>query len=242
MTPFRWKNCHADIAASPHDLTIRLFLDDVILPSIRSLESRIDELGRSAEPVARFEQSDLEDVLAETRLAFGLAVQSIWERQIRAYLLGCAQALCPAEPLEAKLAKADWDDIRKLFRRLRGIAIEAFPSFGELDTLHHLGNACRHGDGKSARELARRCPEWWPVHTPLPPEFGSSEPLPMTVARMNIPTDRIEGFVSAIARFWQDQTYIYNESIERKHLSLERQLVRDRAERDWCPTMEEHGS
>ena len=93
MTPFRWKNCYADIASAKHDLTIRSFLDDVILPAIRALETRIEELGRSKAPAACFEQSDMEDVLAETKLAFCLAIQSVWERQLRAYLRGCAEEL-----------------------------------------------------------------------------------------------------------------------------------------------------
>lgn len=41
MTPFRWKNCYADVAAARHDMTIQSFLDDVILPAIRALEDRI---------------------------------------------------------------------------------------------------------------------------------------------------------------------------------------------------------
>lgn len=34
MTPFRWQNCNADVAAAKHDLTVRSFLDDVILPAM----------------------------------------------------------------------------------------------------------------------------------------------------------------------------------------------------------------
>jgi hypothetical protein len=240
MTPFRWKNCYADVAAARHDLTIRSFLDDVILPAIRALEARIEELGRSEEPAACFEQSDMEDVLAETKLAFCLAIQSVWERQLRAYLQGCVEELRPGEGLGAKVEKANWQGLCALFRRLRGIELNGFPSFPELDTLHHLGNACRHGDGPSAIELTQRCPDWWPVYTPLPPEFGPSTPPKRSVAAMSVPVERIEGFVAAIARFWEDATYIYNESIVRKDPGLERRLARERVERAWRPTAEEH--
>lgn len=236
MTPFRWKNCHADVATAKHDLTIRSFFDDVIQPAVRAVEARIEELGRSSDPVACFEQSDMEDVLAETKLAFSLAVQSVWERQLRAYLIGCAKELRPSEGLEVKVEKANWQRLCRLFRELRGIEIEAFPSYPELETLHHLGNACRHGDGASAEELARRCPDWWPVHMPLPPEWGdSSEPPKPTVDRMDVPIERIAGFVEAIAAFWTDHAYIYHESIERKHPNLEARLARERVERAWRP-------
>lgn len=242
MTPFRWQNCYADVAAAKHDLTIRSFLDDVILPAIRQVEARIAELGRSDDPAACFEQSDMEDVLAETKLAFCLAIQSVWERQLRAYLYGCAEALRPGEGFGAKVEKANWPGLCALFRELRGIRLEAFPSFPELDTLHHLGNACRHGDGASAAVLTQRCPDWWPVYTPLPPEFGPSPPPRQTVAAMSVPVERIETFVIAIVRFWEDATYIYHESIVDKHESLERRLVHERIERAWRPTAEEHAA
>lgn len=182
----------------------------------------------------------MEDVLAETKLAFCLAIQSVWERQLRGYLYGCAEELRPGEGIGAKVERANWPGLCALFRELCGIRIEAFPSFGELDTLHHLGNACRHGDGASVAELTQRCPDWWPVYTPLPPEFGPSPPPRQTVAAMSVPVERIVIFVGAIVGFWDDAAYIYHESIANKHESLERQLVRERIERAWRPAAEVH--
>jgi hypothetical protein len=37
MTPFRWKNCYAEVAAAEHDLTIRSFLDDVLVAALSDL-------------------------------------------------------------------------------------------------------------------------------------------------------------------------------------------------------------
>jgi hypothetical protein len=237
MPPFRWNNCHADVAAARHDITIQSFFDDVILPSIRALEGRIAELGKSEDPLACFMKSDMVDILAETKKAFALSVQSIWERQLREYLRGCAEALLPREDLGAKIEKADWTKLCALFRELRGIALEDFPSFSDLDTLHYLGNACRHGDGTSAAKIAERHPEWWPVHAPLPLAFGPSEPPKRTVAGMDVPIEAIAKFVAVIAAFWVDATYIYNESVEEKHPSLETMLGRERSERAWRPKM-----
>ncbi len=237
MTPFQWKNCFADIASARHDITIQSFFDGVISPAIRALEDRIAELGKSEEPFARFMQNDIEIILAETKKAFALSVQSIWERQLRGYLRGCAKELLPCENLGAKIEKADWTKLCALFRDLRGIELKNFPSFSDLDTLHYLGNACRHGDGASAVKLTERHPEWWPVYTPLPPAFGPSEPPKRTVDSMDVPIEAIARFVAAIAAFWADAKYIYNESIERKHTSLETMLGRERTERAWRPQM-----
>lgn len=46
---------------------------------------------------------------------------------------------------------------------------------------------------------------------------------------------RLSDFVSAIAAFWVDTTYIYNESIVRKHPGLEARLVEERKTRTWRP-------
>lgn len=237
MTTFRWKNCFADVLTSKHDLTIHSYLDDVIVPALATLDAKISELGVSDWPGHQFAQADMEAMKSEATLAFGLSIQSIWERQLRSYLRGCANELRPGEPIAGKIEKANWKDLQKLFRRLRGINLDEFPSFPLLDTLQHLGNACRHGDGDSAVELHRLRPDLWPVITPMPPGFGEPqlEPAPPPAASMEIPVAALREFVTAIAAFWRDAEYIYNESIERKHENLEAHLVKQRAERTWFP-------
>lgn len=235
MPPFRWKNCFADVQASKHDLTIQYFLDDVVLPSIKVLEDRIAELGESGDAADMFVQADLKDVLCETKLAFGLSIQSIWERQLRGYLRGCAKELLSDEKSILKVEKANWSGLCALFSELRGIRLDAFPSFRELETLHLLGNACRHGDGASAIELAKRCPDLWPA--PRKTRFRSQtlKFSPPSVAAMDVPIQRLCTFVAAIVAFWEDAEYIYRESIKRKHPSLEERLSRERVERSWRP-------
>ncbi len=235
-TPFRWRNCRADIDACRHDVTIELYLADVVLPALATLDARIALLGESEDAGDVFFQRDVEEVVIETKLAFGLSIQSIWERQLRAYLKGCATELHPDVDMARKLEKADWGELAEHFLQLRGIRLDAFPSYPALDTLQHLGNACRHGDGASALELARRRPDLWRTWPPLPEFMGVSDPVPQTVAMIDLPVARLHEFVAAIAGFWRDATYIYNESIERKHESLERHLVRERRERVWRPT------
>jgi len=233
--PFRWRNCYADVQTSKHDLTILSYFDDVIVPALSTLQAQIDGLGHSDNPGDIFAQSDLQDVLLETKLAFGLSIQSIWERQIRAYVRGCARELQPNSGLEAKVVKADWKGLQTLFRTLRGIDLEAFPSFATLDLLQHLGNAGRHGDGASAIELFDRCPDLWPTRAHMPEDLGGSPLSPPPVGAIDIPVGRLREFVAAVATFWVDATYIYNESIERKHESLEIKLANERQTRSWRP-------
>jgi len=179
------------------------------------------------------------EVLREAKMAFALSIQSIWERQIRAYLFGCARELRPGSPLADKAGTSNWKELLGLFRELRGIKLESFPSFEALDLLHHFGNACRHGDGNSAIQLSRRCRDLWSATPPLPLELPAAPPIVPSVATMDIPIERLRSFVDAIALFWIDIEYIYKESIEKKHENLEKHLTIERAARTWFPESDE---
>lgn len=199
------------------------------MPSLAALDSRIARLGQSNDGGAPFELADVEDVLRETKRAYALALQAIWERQLRAYLLGCACELTPSEFSVANFEKADWSKLQTYFARLRGIELKAFPSFGELDTLQHLGNACRHGDGKSGQELTRRCPDLWTSETRA--IVGGT----WTVTAMNIPVERLRDFGDAVIAFWKDAEFIYCESLKSKSPTLEARLAKERHTRRWLP-------
>lgn len=235
-TPFRWRNCRADIEAWRHSITVELYLNDVVLPALETIATKAVRVGQSDIPGAPFAQGDLEMVLTEAKLAFGLSIQSIWERQFRAYLKTCARELRPDAGLEDKLEKASWSELTARFGTLRGIRLEAFPSYPALDPLHHLGNACRHGDGDSAKQLARRCPDLWRTYPPMSDVFGAIDPPAKTVALIDLPVARLQEFVAAVAAFWRDAGYIYNESLESKSEHLERHLEQERRERMWRPT------
>lgn len=76
-------------------------------------------------------------------------------------------------------------------------------------------------------------PQLWPAyHDP------DNEPLKSTLAdeappvqSMQIPREMLEDFADQICLFWEDTNYIYEESVEQKHPSLEARLVVRRAER-----------
>lgn len=113
-----------------------------------------------------------------------LAAQSIWERQRRTYLVSCARELRPELPAN-RIERADWVGLCKLFEDLRGIGLNAFPSFEALDTLQFLGNACRHGDGLSAAELSQCCPDLWRPVSPMALPVAEFELLTAAVRNLS---------------------------------------------------------
>lgn len=141
MEQFRWQNCYADVQTYRHARTIETYLNDVIVPALDTLDRKTEELEQRGGAWAAFAKPDMQDVIRETKLAFSLAIQSIWE-------------LRPAENLQREFEEANWQRLQAFFLKLRGIALSDFPSFETLDLLQHLGNAARHGDGKSAARIA----------------------------------------------------------------------------------------
>lgn len=231
--PFRWKNLSADIHSFPHLRVVQEFHDQVIEPSLAALEAQMALWAQDEEPAAAFMVSDCEDLRRATTMAFCLSIQSLWERQIRGYLIGCAKELEPDDAsLLKKVISGPWSGFSAIFERLRGIPLTAFDSYLELDFLQLLANACRHGDGPSAVELWKLHPELWPetsiqLWDKNEPAVAESSPIDQAVVSHELLTR----FVRAIVEFWSDMEYIYNESITVKHWSLKKRLSVERQQR-----------
>ncbi len=139
-----------------------------------------------------------------------------------------------ADPAQAsRVLTARWEDLDGIFKAFRGIALKDFLEYADLDLLHLVGNVCRHGDGTSLQKLAKSHPELWPppISPPVIIDDFPIPPAPPTIDNLSIPRALLSRFVSAIASFWDETEYIYNESIECKHPNLEKKLVQQRRER-----------
>ncbi|MCH7420695.1 hypothetical protein [Pseudomonas mosselii] len=230
----------ADVYNYRYGAIAKEFLTLVVNPSLDALDAQIAEWDKSDDPVSRFMISDLGELILKTRMAFCLSIQSLWEQQIRTYLAGCQQELgINPFPVSSRrgansVQTVYWgDELNTVFERLRDIALPSFASFQSLDLLMLVGNVCRHGDGNSSARLWRVRPDLWPMchdsdNTFLQSTLADQAP---PVQLMQIPREMLEDFVDKICLFWEDTNYIYEESIERKHPSLEARLVVRRAER-----------
>lgn len=96
-----------------------------------------------------------------------------------------------------------------------------------------VGNVCRHGDGNSSAKLWGVRPDLWPMYHDPDNTFLHSTLADQAppVQSMQINREMPEDFVDKIFLFWEDTNYIYEESMERKHPSLEARLVVRRSER-----------
>lgn len=237
---FTWKNCMADVYTYRSGPIAKDFLTLVVNPSLDALDAQVKHWQESKDSVSEFIISDLNELIYKTRMAFCLSIQSLWEQQIRSYLAGCEQEL-GINPFPVSNRRGAnsvqtvyWgDELNIVFERLRDITLPSFASFESLDLLMLVGNVCRHGDGNSSARLWRVRPDLWPAYHEPDNEFLRSTLTDQAppVQSLQIPREMLEDFVDKICLFWEDTNYIYEESIERKHPSLEARLVVRRAER-----------
>jgi hypothetical protein len=202
--PHTWKHGWADAYAYRNGAIADEFLDLVVKPSVAALEKKHLELASSDNlAIAGFAASDHRDLINKTNMAFCLSIQSLWEQQIRRYLIVCVQTLSMEGVSVAKLEKEPWGkDFNRLFLKVRGLGLSDFTSYKTLSFLHLLGNACRHGDGPSSRELSA-------IHPCLWPEWARQA---ASIQHLQIPLELLESFVDAIVLFWMDMEILGLES------------------------------
>lgn len=233
---FTWDNLQADIYFGLHARSMRRHLESVITPALDSIDERHNELSRSDEVFAAFELADVNLLRGSTIEAFALSIQSQWERQLRDFLKGSARELKRSEAYVASLTTAPWLTLLDRFQELRGLSLQTFDSFPDLDLLQLLGNACRHGDGRSARLLYERCPAFWPNRPlELPVSLSgpalTNKPNHPSFSEISLSRSLLVRLAYAVIWFWEDHNYIYTNSIKDKHSSIDDHLAKMRDER-----------
>lgn len=238
---FTWSNLQSDVFQYRHANAMLLYLKKVVNPALDAVDAEHEKMSRSDEPAAVFQVNDMAVLRESTTQAFTLSVQSLWERQLREYLKECARELKYDASFVGKLEMAKWADLLKYFQKLRGVPLQDFDSYPYLDLLQMIGNACRHGDGVSARKLYERRSDLWPNWPPriLPDWLGASLHNVNTVplfSQIRLPRSLLEQLTQAVIWFWEDHRYIYTNSIACKHPSIVGALAKmreERARRKW---------
>jgi hypothetical protein len=220
-TPHAWKHGWADAYAHRNGDIAEEFLDLVVKPSMVALEKKHLELASSDDIViAGFAANDHRDLINKTNMAFCLSIQSLWEQQLRRYLGDCVSSLGIEGVTTDELEHVSWGErINKLFQYVRGIDLTVFDSYVTLNKLQLLGNACRHGDGKSSRKLFKLHPELCPEQYP-------------SVQSVRWSVDLLAEFVDAIILFWMDMEILGLESFANDDARVVARIVQLRNNRE----------
>lgn len=226
-TPVAWTQTFADAYAFKNGDMADAFLNSVMRPSMRTLYERFVSLQEDEDP-AMFSLAAYDHVqlMTHANMSFCLAIQSLWEHQVRNYLIQVVQHLKITKPTISQLHKADWPTLVRYFDEVKGIDLAKFDSYERLCTLQLLGNACRHGDGGSQRRLFARCPELWPEESK--PLWTGSVP---SMQLIRIPDEFAASLVDAIVLFWIDMRILSFEHLVQQVPTLADQLTTLKAER-----------
>lgn len=214
---FAWRNGRGEHECTRFDRVMQDYWAHVAAPALASAEQEAQRWldASDADLSALFIHAEKVDQHLVTAFGMALSLQSIWERQLRRYLVACA-GQDPA--LVHKIQMAPWLQLQEHFAQLRGVPLQAFITFAELDLLSVLGNVCRHGNGKSADGLWRAHPDLWPYS-----EGQGNGPTP-AVEHMHIPTRLLARLADGVVQFWSFIDYLYTENLQSKHASVERDL------------------
>jgi hypothetical protein len=201
---YKWKHGWADAYAYRNGDIAEEFFDLVVTPSLSALEEKYLELASSGDLViSGLMAPDHRDLINKTNMAFCLSIQSLWEQQLRRYLGHCVSSLRIENVTADDLEHMTWGEkTNKLFQYIRGADLTTFDSYATLNKLQLLGNACRHGDGKSSRQLLRLHPELWPQHDTQSTQHPVARDT--SIESLQISAGLLAGFVDAIVLFWTD--------------------------------------
>jgi hypothetical protein len=226
--PYKWTVGLADAYASFYGPTVQDFLSLVVQPSLAALELKRQELASNPnDAVAVFGLFDHEQLISQTQRAFALAIQSLLEQHLRTYLTTCARGQTIEGVTQKKLETGTWGKVLNgVFFKVRGLELDKFDSFPVLSQLWLLGNACRHGDGDSARDLHALHPELWPK-PPLFPWLNADATavLPPPVHTLQITLEVLQRYVAAIALFWMDMQRLGVETLVEKQPALQSRVA-----------------
>lgn len=242
---FQFALLHHDSLEFPysHVRSLQLFKDSVVHQSLRALSNAIEANNRDEDPTAVFLEADLANLFQATVESYLLAVQSMWERGLRDLLITREKQLKTGIKIP-ELQKANWsgkgESLQMCFERLLGLPMTAFDSYADLDFLQHLGNAIRHGDGRSAERIHILAPSLWfnwlgpgevlcaGHYTIVVPKDAPKHPSFNEVA---LEERLLEQMIQSVTNFWQDLEYIRCNSFRRQADSTIRQMEKWAIER-----------
>lgn len=237
MCSFIWKRCENDVYAMFRSRTVDAYVTNVMRPGIAALDKQIDDYGRSDEIWAPFAKADLEALRKETFKVFALALQSLWERQLRDYIVGCARMLKLAPSVSEMALGTQKYKVEKAFLEARGIGLHHFPSYATLSILHLIGNICRHGNGKSVSILHGLRPDLWQTTDYHPVDLKPYPHVP-NADSLQIDPELLDEFAAAIKQFWFDLETIYYQTLSQQDVRVAAELEKRRSEGAWMPMIE----
>lgn len=185
---------------------VETLFDGAIRPSCEMFAAELEANPRGSTDASIDRWEDLVLAQLELHKSFALALDGLWERNFRQHLWHSAATMgIRGKDLDA-IYGPRWDDLPRLFERVRGFPLSKFPTYPELELLHRVGNVARHGNGKSAEALYSSHPDMFLEHEVTSGWFSyftlGADPA-HSPRRLFVSLRHLQGFKDAIVGFWK---------------------------------------
>lgn len=234
-----------------HDVAVHYGLDvpsfatfqrEVVFATLDYLDCKIESLLASEDLVERtFAADHYGDIRQSAIEAFLLATQSMHERALRGLMVGMAGMKGWPSGKITKIQSCSLDgagtSLRSLFIELFDASMEWFGIHEDLQFLHLLANALRHGDGGSAIKIHEIEPSLWITWIPPGSTIGGFYTVPHDAPRhpafdtITLPRVLLEQMMMAVRGFWEDVEFVRCNSFSRKGEGIEKHLEELRGKR-----------
>lgn len=183
---------NSDIVALTAQADIHRLYVKVLQPALRDFVPADDVIGEceGLDEFLEAARTNTHNLLCrELRRSLALILSAVFERHLRSWL---------ARKMRAESKEIESETWPKLVRRLPAIdaSLASPPVTADLNSLHLVANAVRHGNGRSAEILFEKMPQFW-SKTKTRPDLRTD-----LVGNMRIDDARLAAFVTAILRFW----------------------------------------
>lgn len=138
-------------------------------------------------------------------------------------------------------------NLLRFFQKLFDAPMEWFGVHADLQFIHLLGNALRHGNGDSAIKIHQLAPSLWKTWLPPGSTIGGLYTVPLAAPRhpaftITLPRVLLDQMMMAVRGFWEDIELVRCNSFSRKSEGVEKhintlreQRARRSNERVWTP-------
>jgi hypothetical protein len=238
----RWEHHEVAVYQGLNLPSFATFQHEVVFASVDALDRKIDSLRASKEEVERtFAANHYGDLRQSTIEAFLLSTQSMHERALRGLMVGMAgRKNCPGDRIQ-QIQRCSLDgkgpNLLRFFQELFDAPMEWFGIQADLQFLHLLGNALRHGNGDSAIKIHQRAPSLWITWLAPGTTIGGFYTVPPDATRhpafdtITLPRVLLEQMMMAVTSFWEDIEFVRCNSFSKKSEGVEKHMNELRSKR-----------
>lgn len=204
-----WRTVMGDMYASIYADTVETIFRVAIEPSCQAIAAEL----AACESARDKDKLDRRDALRQVQLdlhrSYALMLGGLWERNFQRHLLDSIHLVDEAdrESLRADIKSNNRIKHLGAFATIRGFPFADFSMAADLNLLHLISSAARHGDGRSADKIHQECSRFF--ISELEPAnwltyFTHSSDGESSAQKLEINFENLTHFKNSVVNFWRE--------------------------------------